>query len=822
MEYLFSSSSSSSDHDNFDYVTPVRKNPVFRKLFVNDEIIDVDTYDMDKEKMNADDVGGRKNDVHMGKKNVNIEIDSDDDEENNLGRGKNDVDDDINIENENIGFAFPNINDVVPCVGMNFDTLDDAEKFYRDYGRSVGFQIIIRGTNKHQRSGEPSSRTYICIKGGRITPSKSEDRGKGKRIRESIPRTNCHARMCLAHNVKTNKWKVTLVDLEHNHDMVAPEKVQFFQRSRNIDPLTRSLIELFNKSGIETNKVMKYLSETCGGVENLGFSHQDVRNVIRDIRRRVFDSGDAECGLVLLRELQENNFGNFFYRVDLDEENRVRGLVWVDPRCLNAYKNFGDVVTFDSTYRTNKYCMPFIPITGVNHHYQNILFGFALMRDEKETSYKWVLKTWLEAVDNKAPTTIITDQDLALGNAIADVMPETKHMYCTWHISSKFPEKLSSLYTNYPEFKTDFNACVYKSLTPTEFEGRWEELVENYDLQNHDWLNEMYAIRGQWIGAYTRQHFSAGMTTTSRSESMNAFFDEYVRASTGLKEFIENSQKALESQYLREVKADYETEEWDRKLVLHSPLEIDASEIYTKEMFRRFQTELLKSTSYQVTRARQGETYLFKLYLVEKCTVPENRRRSYLLTAHFDGKLECTCKNFEHSGMICKHMIRYLDKKQKLKIPKLYIMPRWTMKGNKIAGPLPYTPPVLANIGASQSSRYSALCKSFQNLGAIASCSVPRFNYVMNVIEREKYNVKNNFPEEQLNEKKNESFDQDDYQHDPIFDPPMSQTKGRKKSGRYKSGVETSTSKAKPRKCGKCGVEGAKHDRRNCPNPPLQ
>ncbi|XP_074342143.1 protein FAR1-RELATED SEQUENCE 5-like [Apium graveolens] len=197
-----------------------------------------------------------------------------------------------------------------------------------------------------------------------------------------------------------DKWQISSVDLEHNHKLVSPKKVQFFQRSLNIDPMTRSLIELFNKSGIETSKVMKFLSETKGGVENLGFSNQDIRNVIRDIWHRVFDSGDAECRLLLLRELQENSFGNFFYRVDVDDENRVQGLVWVDPRSINAYKNFGDVVTFDSTYRTNRYCMPFIPITGVNHRYQNILFGFALVRDETEASYKWVLRTWLEAVDN--------------------------------------------------------------------------------------------------------------------------------------------------------------------------------------------------------------------------------------------------------------------------------------------------------------------------------------------------------------------------------------------------------------------------------------
>ncbi|KAL8125813.1 hypothetical protein AgCh_013195 [Apium graveolens] len=384
---------------------------------------------------------------------------------------------------------------------------------------------------KRKRKSRKKRKTTIRVikAGGRLGPKplEVEDRVKGKRPRDVIPRTCCRACMCVAHKVSSNKWEVTKVNLEHNHAMVTSDKVNFMQRSRNIDPFTRSLIELFNKSGIETPKVMNLLSETCSGIEKIGFSAQDVRNVIRDIRRRVFDSGDAECELVLLRDLQKQSDGNFFYRVDVDEENRVRGLVWVDPRSLNAYKNFGDVVTFDSTYRTD--------------------------RDEKETTYRWILKTWLEAVDNKPPITIITDQDTALSNAISE------------------------------------------SLSPTEFEGRWEDLKEKYDLENHNWLNDMYAIRRQWVFAFMKQHFAAGMTTTSRSESMNSFFDEYVKASTGLKEFIENSQKALESQYLREVQADFDTEYKERRLFSNSSMEIHASEIYTKEMFKRFQKDLQKS-----------------------------------------------------------------------------------------------------------------------------------------------------------------------------------------------------------------------------------
>lgn len=47
----------------------------------------------------------------------------------------------------------------------------------------------------------------------------------------------------------------------------------------------------------------------------------------------------------------------------------------MDARSRAAYEAFGDVVTFDTTYRKNKYGLLFTPFSGVNHHYQTIQFG---------------------------------------------------------------------------------------------------------------------------------------------------------------------------------------------------------------------------------------------------------------------------------------------------------------------------------------------------------------------------------------------------------------------------------------------------------------
>lgn len=225
----------------------------------------------------------------------------------------------------NVDISLDKLNDTCPCVGQTFNTLDEAERFYRDYGKRNGFKIIIRSTHRCSQSKEIFSRLYICRKGGREC-SKSviiDDSDKGKRTRDKFGRTNCEARMYVVHRVKSNKWEITVVELEHDHSMVSQSKVQFMQRSKNILLVDRQLIELLSSAGIGGAKIHNIFGGISGGSEKVGFSSQDIRNVIRDVRHQMFDSGDAQSGLALLRELCENNFGNFFFRLDLDEENRI-------------------------------------------------------------------------------------------------------------------------------------------------------------------------------------------------------------------------------------------------------------------------------------------------------------------------------------------------------------------------------------------------------------------------------------------------------------------------------------------------------------------
>ena len=77
-------------------------------------------------------------------------------------------------------------------------------------------------------------------------------------------------------------------------------------------------------------------------------------------------------------------------------------------------------------------CAPFV---GVNHHWQSVLFGCAFLLDEATSSFIWLFKTFIEAMEWKQLQTIFTDQCAVITNAIENVMQHTQHRLCLWHIS---------------------------------------------------------------------------------------------------------------------------------------------------------------------------------------------------------------------------------------------------------------------------------------------------------------------------------------------------------------------------------------------------
>ena len=160
-------------------------------------------------------------------------------------------------------------------------------------------------------------------------------------------------------------------------------------------------------------------------------------------RRKMIATGDANTAIGIMEKRRRDD-PEFFFEYKVDKKGKLRHLFWCDSQSRHDYDHFGDVLVFDSTYKTNRYGMPFIPFVGLNNHRQTTVFACAIVSDEKQNTYKWLLKTFLKAMFQKMPKGVITDGDAAMIKAVAEVLVGVWHRVCSWHIEKNMKKHLTA------------------------------------------------------------------------------------------------------------------------------------------------------------------------------------------------------------------------------------------------------------------------------------------------------------------------------------------------------------------------------------------
>ncbi|XP_042968141.1 protein FAR1-RELATED SEQUENCE 5-like [Carya illinoinensis] len=358
---------------------------------------------------------------------------------------------------------------------------------------------------------------------------------------------------------------------------------------------------------------------------------------------------------------------------------RLKNVFWADARSRAAYQSFGDVITFDTTYLTNAYKMPFAPFVGVNHHGQSILFGCGLISNEDAHTFEWLFESWLKCMNDQPPNAIITDQDKAMQLAIARVFPSSRHRFCLWHILKKLPEKFGS-HSQYNEIKSSLHKCVYDSLSENEFEEGWCEMLDTYDLRDNGWLGSLYVDRRFWVLAYVKCTFWAGMSTTQRSEGMNAFFDDYVHSRTELKQFVEQYDSALMRKAENERIADFSSFNAEIPCISRYPIEKQFQKTYTIAKFKEVQEEF-RGFLYLSHSYLGGDGAKYEYVVADEIEVSDGfiKRVNYNVSVEEVDPLNitCSCKLFEFRGILCRHALRILAQLGKTEVPQKYILARW-------------------------------------------------------------------------------------------------------------------------------------------------
>lgn len=225
-------------------------------------------------------------------------------------------------------------------------------------------------------------------------------------MRNATRKDKCKARMVLLRN-GDGGWYVHRLVKDHNHPLAESccEKSDLGSHKR-LDPYTLDVIKYLRKSNISQTTVRCILGSMFGSLKDAPCTKRSVRAVCTQISREQMDN-DMSKTIEIFKKMRAND-PDFQWSVERASDNTINTLMWCTGKSREQYACFGDVVTFDTTYCTNFYKMPFVLFVGVNNHFQTIVFAGVLMKQETTESFKWVFNEFLTLMGGKAPQIVLT------------------------------------------------------------------------------------------------------------------------------------------------------------------------------------------------------------------------------------------------------------------------------------------------------------------------------------------------------------------------------------------------------------------------------
>ncbi|XP_074300115.1 uncharacterized protein LOC141631329 [Silene latifolia] len=306
-----------------------------------------------------------------------------------------------------------------PTIGQTFPTLDEGIQFYETYAIACGFEPRKSSTRRFRSGGDIRTKLIVChrkdlgILSRQYYPLLVRRRSQWSRpiIRRRLRLLGLVVKLAFSLNLllkKLTKFKChSLLLISFMMPITTfflHSSIEFQKSCRNLAFQHKQTIVDNCKVNIGPTSTFWSIKEYVDGYENIGACLTDFKNFGREIKYFI--------------------------------------------AARRNYALYGEAVTFDPTYSTNKYDMIFAPFTGVDHHKKSVTFSSSLMSRE---------------------------------NDLPAIFTTAAHRYCMWHIMKKLPEKLGTTVTKEIDFVTRLNFVVWDSnLEPSDFEERWCSLISEF------------------------------------------------------------------------------------------------------------------------------------------------------------------------------------------------------------------------------------------------------------------------------------------------------------------------------------------------------
>ncbi|SPT21134.1 unnamed protein product [Triticum aestivum] len=593
---------------------------------------------------------------------------------------------------------------------MQFVSEEEAYSFYNKYAKAIGFSIRRGSQHKVKNSSMIQQRTFTCSRQGFRAEDKREDS-----FSYSRPETRCGCQAHMKISLKNGLYYVYEFEAAHNHNLATGDMALYLRSQRKVTEAQIANVEVAKSVGISNKATIDLMAKEACGLPNLGFAPEDMKNRLYSKRTLQAKKGDTG-GVLEYMEKKVKEDANFFYSIQVDEDDLITNIFWADSKMISDYAMFGDVICFDTTYRKLDDGRPFGLIVWVNNHKKTMVFGATLLYDETAESFGWLFRTFLTAMSGKHPRTILTDEDAAMAKAISKVLPHSHHRLCVWHMNQNACKHLAGVVEEYKKFNADFQHCIYDIEEEEDFINEWNRMLERYGLRDNTWLQRLFEKREQWALVYGRNTFSAHMSTTQRSESMNNELKRYISIKYDMLTFFEHFERLVADKRFVEVKCDFKASQSTPKLKAEGSYVLrQAATTYTPAIFKMFQEQVLRTLNYDTFLCDSSDEEK-KVYTVKF----HGTQREHVVSFYpNEEKVSCSCKKFEFAGILCSHCLKILDINNIKHIPEQYILKRWTVDAKVLE--ITSNRNLHEDLKARMTNFYKDLCRMFIHIAARAA-----------------------------------------------------------------------------------------------------
>ncbi|XP_057426106.1 protein FAR1-RELATED SEQUENCE 5-like [Lotus japonicus] len=254
--------------------------------------------------------------------------------------------------------------DELKYFGEDVEHGDESRAGYIVDDQTNGFCVRKYNIIKSQKTGDILQQEFVCNMNGR-----REGRGltleQWKREPKQEIRCGCKANFSVHVDIISGRWYCTYFTDIHNHELFDDVECGMQAPYRKMSLSDIAQMNSYRDAGTGVPHIFRAIVNQCGGVVKMSYSKKSMHNQISWQRWML--------------------------------ENDCDGNV------------YGDVLAFDVTYEENKYLLSIVVFSGVNNHNRTTVFAIAVVTNETEESYVWLLEQFLAAMNGRELVAVITD-----------------------------------------------------------------------------------------------------------------------------------------------------------------------------------------------------------------------------------------------------------------------------------------------------------------------------------------------------------------------------------------------------------------------------